>query len=79
VFPLPELTLEAHAFGNLKGRDDATLDVLAADRYFASAGLFVCRRKACAVALLCELSRSAGGFNLFDSARMRYKSNFRYD
>ena len=28
--PLPQVTIEAHAPGNLKGRDDATLDLLAA-------------------------------------------------
>jgi hypothetical protein len=30
VFPLARIALEAHAFGNLKGRDEAPLDLLAA-------------------------------------------------
>ena len=30
VFPLPDFAFEAHALGNLKGGDDASLDCLAA-------------------------------------------------
>jgi hypothetical protein len=30
VLPLPEVAFEAHAFGNLKRRDEASLDLLAA-------------------------------------------------
>lgn len=37
VFPLPDFALEAHALGNLKGRDDATLDVHAGP--FQSVGI----------------------------------------
>jgi hypothetical protein len=37
VLPLPEAAFEAHAFGNLKRRDEASLDLLAAfARWFAS-------------------------------------------
>jgi hypothetical protein len=30
ILPLPKIALEAHAFGDLKSRDDTSLDVLAA-------------------------------------------------